>query len=89
MSSLRVSGMMQRCLLFAFYRLLASSTDFSASDLEVPPPPTPPTFPGGGWRRKPSLLGMPSVVAFAVSSHNLVSRDRKIGVQCSVSIILG
>ena len=78
MSSLRASGMMQRCLLFAFYRLLASSTNFSAIDLEVPPPPpsTPPTFPGGGWRRKPSLLGMPSVVAFAVSSHNLVSRDR-------------
>ena len=78
MSRLRAGGMMQHCLLFAFSRLLASSTDFSGSNLEVPPPP--PTFPSGDGRRKLSLLGMPSVVAFAVSSHNLVSRDRKIGV---------
>ena len=77
MSRLRASGMMQHCLLFAFSRLLASSTDFSGSNLEVPPPPT---FPSGGGRHKPSLLGMPSVVAFAVSSHNLVSHERKIGV---------
>ena len=41
-----------------------------------------PTSSSGGWRRIPSLFGMPIVLAFAVCSHNLVSRDRKIGMQC-------
>ena len=36
-----------------------------------------PTYPNG----IPSLFGMPIVLAFAVCSHNLVSRGKKIGMQ--------
>ena len=35
----------------------------------------PPISSGGGWRRIPSLFGMPIVLVVAVSAHNLVPRD--------------
>jgi len=49
---------------------------FSGSDF------APPTSPSGGWHRIHPLSGLPIVLAFAGCSHNSVSRDRKIGMQC-------
>ena len=79
MSSLPASGMMQR---FSLHFPASWPVQLISVEVTLKSPPTPSTFPGGGRRREPSLLGMRSVVVFAVSSHNLVSRDRKIGVQC-------
>ena len=41
-----------------------------------------PTSPSGGWRRIPSLFGMPIVLVVAVSAHNLVPRDGIISMGC-------
>ena len=41
----------------------------------------PPTSPSGGWRRLPSLFGMPIFLSVAVSSHNLVPRAGTKGMQ--------
>ena len=48
----------------------------------------PPTSPGGGWRRLPSLFGMSIVLAVAVPSHNLVPRAGTIGMQCEYYTIV-
>ena len=42
----------------------------------------PPTSPGGGWSRIPSLLCILIVLAVAVSSHNLVPHVGTVGMQC-------
>ena len=48
----------------------------------------PPTSPGGGLRRLPSLFGMSIVLAVAVPSHNLVTRAGTIGMQCEYYTIV-